>query len=1054
MSDGTREAELVRENEALRRRVVALEAEAERFKTTLYSIGDAIIATDADSRISRMNPVAEKLTGWPEAEARGRRLREVFRIVNEETGAEVESPVERVLREGMVVGLANHTVLIARDGSERPIADSGAPIRDEKGETTGVVLVFRDQTEERAAQRALRESERKFHDAVTYLDEGYYSCTVDGVLHEHNVAFARMLGFESDQDLRGSKLPDFWQEREDRKEYLRVLMSEGVVRNYLINAKTIDGDMLVVMANSHLVKDENGRPVRIEGTFTDFTERRRMEQALDESEERFRALFENAVEAMFLTSPDGRIESANPAACQMFGRTERELVAGGRAAVVDTTDPRLAVLLRERLEKGKIHGELTCLRRDGTKFPGAITSALFRDRDGNQRSSMIIRDITRRKQAETALKESERAKTELLEKLNDAQRMAMVGSWEWDLRTNQVWWSEETYRVFGVSQDFVPSFEANGKFIHPDDFSTYGQTFEQSLQTGAPLDFDFRLVANDGLLKHCQAKGKVVHDDVGQPLRFVGTIMDISERKRMEDRVGHLNLVLQAIRNVNQLIVREKDRETLIRRSCEVLTETRGYHSAWIALYDDSGTYLTGASSGLGGTHGALENRLRCGSLAGCGKALEEPGAHVVRSPETECPGCPTALLHKSQSAIAVRLEHEGYVHGLLVMSMDPGLVDLVEEQSLIEEVADDIAYAIHSLTARQEIESLARFPRENPNPVLRVQHDGRIIYANASSEDLLVEWRCVVGDVLPADLRNVISKAVAENQKTIVDVACNHRVLSVLFVPIPGTDHVNLYGRDVTERERAAEDVRRLNAELEQRVVVRTTELEESNKELEAFSYSVSHDLRAPLRAIDGFTGILADEYGAHLDTEGKRLCSVISQNTKVMSRLIDDLLAFSRLGRAAMSLSPIDMATMASSIYHELTTPESRARIDFLVGAVPPAVADPTLMRQVWMNLLSNAIKFSSGRERAVITVSAERSGGESIYAVQDNGAGFDMQYVGKLFGVFQRLHSSREFEGTGVGLALVQRVIRRHGGRVWAEGETDRGATFHFVLPQRGA
>ena len=240
---------------------------------------------------------------------------------------------------------------------------------------------------------------------------------------------------------------------------------------------------------------------------------------------------------------------------------------------------------------------------------------------------------------------------------------------------------------------------------------------------------------------------------------------------------------------------------------------------------------------------------------------------------------------------------------------------------------------------------------------------------------------------------------------------------------------------------------------ELERRVRDRTAQLEESNHELEAFSYSVSHDLRAPLRAIGGFTRILTDDYAPQLDSEGQRLCSIVRQNAGKMGRLIDDLLAFSRLGRAEMCLSPVDMGTMASSVFHELTTPESRARIDFRVGTVPPAVADPTLMRQVWMNLLSNAIKFSSKRERALITVAGHQDAGEIVYAVQDNGAGFDMQYVGKLFGVSQRLHNARDFEGTGVGLALVQRVIRRHGGRVWAQGETDRGATFNFAFEARG-
>lgn len=241
--------------------------------------------------------------------------------------------------------------------------------------------------------------------------------------------------------------------------------------------------------------------------------------------------------------------------------------------------------------------------------------------------------------------------------------------------------------------------------------------------------------------------------------------------------------------------------------------------------------------------------------------------------------------------------------------------------------------------------------------------------------------------------------------------------------------------------------------AELEQRVNQRTAQLEAANKELEAFSYSVSHDLRAPLRAIDGFTEILFKDYEPQLDAEGKRICSVISKSARNMGKLIDDLLTFSRLGRAEMRLSPIDMATLANSVFFELTTPESRERIDFHVGKLPQVMGDPTLIRQVWMNLLSNAIKFSSKKERAIIEVSGERTRKETSYSVRDNGAGFDMQYVDKLFGVFQRLHSTRGFEGTGVGLAIVQRVIHRHGGRVWAEGATNNGATFYFTIKHEG-
>ena len=238
---------------------------------------------------------------------------------------------------------------------------------------------------------------------------------------------------------------------------------------------------------------------------------------------------------------------------------------------------------------------------------------------------------------------------------------------------------------------------------------------------------------------------------------------------------------------------------------------------------------------------------------------------------------------------------------------------------------------------------------------------------------------------------------------------------------------------------------------ELERRIRERTAQLEAANRELEAFSYSVSHDLRVPLRAIGGYTRILMEEYQQLLDAEGKRVCSVISEGAQKMSDLIDDLLAFSRLGRSAINPRKLDMEALAKSVFQDLTTAQSRKRIDFQLDAAPPVMGDLSLLRQVWVNLISNAMKFSSRKKRAVIRVHGENTEGEVVYSVQDNGVGFDMRYADKLFGVFQRLHSAREFEGNGVGLALVQRVVLRHGGRVWAEGQTGKGATFYFSLPR---
>jgi PAS domain S-box-containing protein len=260
----------------------------------------------------------------------------------------------------------------------------------------------------------------------------------------------------------------------------------------------------------------------------------------------------------------------------------------------------------------------------------------------------------------------------------------------------------------------------------------------------------------------------------------------------------------------------------------------------------------------------------------------------------------------------------------------------------------------------------------------------------------------------------------------------------------------IGIFGisHDITERKRAEQAIRQLNADLE----AQAEQLQAANKELEAFSYSVSHDLRAPLRAIDGFTRILVEDYESLLDEEGKRICGVISREARRMGQLIDDLLSFSRLGRKEMYTSRIDMNALAAAVFEELIKEETRERIDFELARLPMARGDTSLIRQVWVNLLSNAIKFTSKKERSVIEVGSKHTREENIYYVRDNGAGFDMEYANKLFGVFQRLHSESEFSGTGVGLAIVQRIVRRHGGRVWAQGEAEKGATFYFALPRK--
>ncbi len=316
--------------------------------------------------------------------------------------------------------------------------------------------------------------------------------------------------------------------------------------------------------------------------------------------------------------------------------------------------------------------------------------------------------------------------------------------------------------------------------------------------------------------------------------------------------------------------------------------------------------------------------------------------------------------------------------------------------------------------------------------------------------------------DIRPPEDIPAFEKAVHESEGGIRRPGVwRHRLKNGSVIEVEITTHDFALGgrrgrlaliKDVSDQRRAEADLRRLHLELEERVRDRTAQLEEANREMEAFSYSVSHDLRAPLRAIKGFSSLVIRNSGDRLGEDDRRRLEVVRTKVCRMDRLVVELLAFSRTSRTALHLGDLNMRALADSVIAEVAgEPEARSRITFRVGDLPDTRGDASLLRQVWLNLLSNAVKYSGRKESPVIEVEGAVEGGLAVYHVRDNGAGFDMAYADKLFGVFQRLHGVNEFDGTGIGLAIVKRIVSRHGGRVWAEGAVDQGATFSFAIPR---
>ncbi len=696
----------------------------------------------------------------------------------------------------------------------------------------------------------------------------------------------------------------------------------------------------------------------------------------------------------------------------------------------------LSTSLARTLETGIPYElELKTVRENGSNGWMWVRGETIPDAEGKTIGLWgAAQDISERKQTEEALSESTR-------KLEEAQEMAHLGFWNWDVQTGEVEWSKEVYKIFCLEPDtFTPQINSILDLSPwPEDHNRNEKLINEAVESHIPGHYEQKFLRPDNSIGYYYSTFQGKYNENGELDSIVGICLDITERKQAEQALSES----------------EKKYRTLIQKIQTAI------------VVHDADTQIITCNTKSQELLGLTEDQL-------LGKTAIDPDWHFFREDNSIMP----LEEYPVNWVMATHQELRNYTIGVHRPDNDDDIWALVNADPVFDDkhVINQVIVSFVDITEQKEAEFAIQKATEEirdlynyaPCGYHSLDKDGVFVRINQTE----LEWfgysykevinKMKFTDLLTqegvktfeenfslfkteGELRNIELEIVRKNG-TILPILVNASAITDNdgnFTMSRSTVH------DITERKKAEEEIRQLNRELEKRVYERTSQLEETNKELEAFSYSVSHDLRAPLRGIDGFSQILLEEYKEKIDTQGQNYLHRVRNAAQRMSQLIDDMLNLSRISRDEMNIQRVDLSLIANEIANELHDSDPKRDVKFIIQNKLIADVDWRLMRIVLENLLGNAWKFTSKQQKAIIEFGIFQKDEKNVYYVRDNGAGFDMKYAQKLFGPFQRLHNVDEYAGTGIGLATVHRIIHRHGGHVWAEGEIKKGTTLFFTI-----